>query len=298
MSKQHSHRYFLTSTLAFGLFLLTLPGHATGTVAEIMTKASEKLAANKAKGETTGETANDATKGPRIVALGLINSISGDVRVIRSGKTYAAKIGSPLSQQDVVTTGKNSSAKIIMADKSIVVLQPESELKLSNFQTRSPNTKAKTEFELPQGSVRFKVEPLLAEESFEVRTPIAVVGVRGTEFIVSHAKGISEVVTFAGLVDFGQRGLQAQTLNPLKVPANSVGTYKKDEAAAQVKTLQTAELEKLNKRTTFEFLQKQKVKPASEKESGGSGSDATVGNSGAPPAAAGASGQKTTPTGR
>ena len=219
-------------------------GSATPTATGLASqgKGSTNSAANSGaspSANTAGSTPHSiGSGGSKIVSspLGQVQSLFGDVRVIRQGTPYQAKVGSPLSGEDVLTTGKKSQAKVAMSDKNIVILQAESELKVKSYFLKKQDHQSKQKnaavFEIPQGSTRFQIEALPAGESLEVRTPSAVVGVRGTDFLVKHQGDTTEVITFDGVVEFGERGIGDQILNSVKVSKGSGGRLKKGEKPA------------------------------------------------------------------
>lgn len=103
--------------------------------------------------------------------------VDGDPTIIRKLIKYPVKKGDFIQYGDKITTSKDE--KVTMEDdlgNKIYVLS-ESSLKI-------PKKKSKDQiFDHEAGNLWFKLKPLTKEKSFTVRTPSAVVGVRGTKFI-------------------------------------------------------------------------------------------------------------------
>jgi hypothetical protein len=77
------------------------------------------------------------------------------------------------------------------------------------------------ELSLERGKIRATVEQKYDgdKNKFNVKTPTAVAGVRGTDFLTSFntESQKSNVITFSGVVAVGQPGLSGEILNPVFV---------------------------------------------------------------------------------
>lgn len=125
-----------------------------------------------------------------------IASVKGDVKVKLAGKAdwVKAKVGMPLKQGDSVKTGKDSEVSISFdpgVNKNIVSLTQETTILL-----RSLDDKLKV-IELPVGKVFSSISGLKRGANFEVRTPSAVAGARGTGW---SAQADSKGAEFAAFV--------------------------------------------------------------------------------------------------
>jgi hypothetical protein len=125
------------------------------------------LAAGLASAQTPGA----ATDG----RAGTFKQVQGEVRLGRDDSRALAKPGEAVRHGERIRTGKDSAASIVLKDGTVMTLGPDSTTQEGNLLV-----------DLLQGSVRM-VTGLLAKvnpERFKVKTPTAVVGVRGTDFIV------------------------------------------------------------------------------------------------------------------
>lgn len=102
--------------------------------------------------------------------------VKGDVKIQRAGKVewIDAKKGMRLSDGDTAKTGKASSLEIAF-DK-----ENKNVARLGENTTAILRGKLLRQIELPQGRVRFLIRKLKKDSSFEIRTPSAVAGMRGT----------------------------------------------------------------------------------------------------------------------
>ena len=83
---------------------------------------------------------------------------------------------------DVVTTGAQSSASLRFADGSRALLGPGSRLRVERHVQRAARGGFDTQLQLDRGAVETRVQPAKPSPRFELRTPVANLGVRGTDF--------------------------------------------------------------------------------------------------------------------
>ena len=85
-----------------------------------------------------------------------------------------------------MSTGRDGAAVIVLRDGTALTVGPSSTLDLSRFQFDATTQQGNVLLDLLQGTLRV-VTGVLAKvnpDLFKVQTPTAVVGVRGTDFIV------------------------------------------------------------------------------------------------------------------
>src|SRR5688500_17595879 len=120
---------------------------------------------------------------------GVFQVVKGDVQIItQSSKTQTkAKIGSKVYHGDTITAGKDSRAKIVMVDKNEISVSPDSKVVIENYEYQPQADKKNVMLSVLYGKVRAKVEQKYDDQKnkFQVKTPSAVAGVRGTDFFTS-----------------------------------------------------------------------------------------------------------------
>src|SRR5947207_3072875 len=115
--------------------------------------------------------------------IGRFASVQGDVSVERGGAVPAA-VGMELALGERVRTGGDGRAKILFEDGTVLNLGEETRLKLTKF-LYSPTGDRVGVLELLRGAIRTWVTRLRSTKSrFEIQTPTAVAGVRGTHYAV------------------------------------------------------------------------------------------------------------------
>ncbi len=118
--------------------------------------------------------------------IGQIKTASGAVTIERAGARQPAAAGDRVEQSDVVSTGADGSAGITFLDNSMMSLGPDSALALDTFRFDSTTHDGAFESSLKRGTLAVKSGYIVQQtpEAMKVRTPAAILGVRGTEFVV------------------------------------------------------------------------------------------------------------------
>jgi hypothetical protein len=129
--------------------------------------------------------------------------VKGKVFIEATDTTRAeAKVNSKIFEGQMVVTENDSRAKIVMSDRNIINVLPNTKLKIEKYKTSA--REKNVSLNLIEGRVRTNVEQDYDNKNnkFEVRTSTAVAGVRGTQFITSYDKSnqLTEVVTINGRV--------------------------------------------------------------------------------------------------
>lgn len=169
---------------------------------------------------------------------GILRVVKGDVQIksAKSGLSAKARIGEKVFPKDVIVTAKDARAKIVMVDKNEINVSPESQVEIQNYEF-NPEEGGKKDVLLNviYGKVRSKVEQKYDGKTskFQIKTPSAVAGVRGTDFLMSfnRADRQSQVVTFEGKVEFGVPGPGGTIANPVFVEPGKVASVGSGQAA-------------------------------------------------------------------
>lgn len=118
--------------------------------------------------------------------VGLVKVSHGAVSIERAGAHLAAQVGMAVQASDVVVTGADGAAGITFTDNSVVSVGPDSRFAIDKY--AFDNTTYAGEFQgtLSQGRLAAVSGKMVKQspESMKIRTPSAVMGVRGTEFVV------------------------------------------------------------------------------------------------------------------
>jgi hypothetical protein len=122
---------------------------------------------------------------------GEVKVSKGVVHIERAGQRLRAPAGTRVRQSDVVVTGADGSVGITFADASRLSVGPNSRLAIDKFAFDSTTHQGAFETSLDKGTLAAVSGSIVKQSpgAMKVRTPAAVLGVRGTEFVVRTGDG-------------------------------------------------------------------------------------------------------------
>ena len=117
---------------------------------------------------------------------GRVKVSKGEVQIERDGKRLPAPVGAMIQARDTVKTGPNGSVGITFQDNSLLSAGPNSELVIERFVFDSTTHKGEFDTALKKGTLAVVSGEIVKQspEAMRIRTPAAIMGVRGTEFVV------------------------------------------------------------------------------------------------------------------
>lgn len=117
---------------------------------------------------------------------GRVKTSRGAAWIERAGARQPATVGTAVRQDDVIVTGADGAVGITFADDSRLSIGPDTTLAIERFAFNPTTHEGAHETSLRSGTLA-AVSGKLAHQSpdaMKVRTPAAILGVRGTEFVV------------------------------------------------------------------------------------------------------------------
>ena len=117
---------------------------------------------------------------------GRVKVSKGAVSIQRDGKRLPAPVGTGIQAQDTVSTGADGSVGITFQDNSMLSAGPNSVLTIDKYVYDRSGNKGEFESTLRKGTLAAVSGKMVKQtpEAMKVKTPAAVMGVRGTEFVV------------------------------------------------------------------------------------------------------------------
>lgn len=192
----------------------------------------------------TAQAAQDTRKD---CSIGKIDRIAGGVKVVREGNTVFPLRGEAVCLHDRFMTDARGIAEIKFSDGTELSVGKDSVFVIERWRQRKWFAN-EAGFELVSGAFRILTGALTQRRhTFEVRTRVATIGVRGTEFwgglnltpgeldvIMLKGKGIY-VKNDAGQVDINEAGL-GTTVRSGQKPSDPA-TWSKDKIHRAVRTI-------------------------------------------------------------
>lgn len=166
-------------------------------------------------------------------SVGKVEASAGATTVIRAGASAAATSGAPLASNDIVRTGAGGSARLVLTDGSVLLLDQNTELRVVTHDTDTQVTL----IEMLHGHLRGITTPVTkAGGIFQIHTPTAQVVALGTAFDVQTAATAPASGPDISIANNGQPisgadvALQLANLN--KVSLGTTGTDGKTNPAS------------------------------------------------------------------
>jgi len=136
--------------------------------------------------------------------VGDVTLVIGAAQVQRGDQHIALSKGAVIMEGDLILTQANGHLHLRFIDGALVSVRPSSSLKVVEYQFDKANPSASVvRFMLNEGVVR-AISGQAAEsakEKFRLNTPLAAIGVKGTDFLVeSGPKRVSAVVNQGAIV--------------------------------------------------------------------------------------------------
>jgi hypothetical protein len=118
--------------------------------------------------------------------VGQVKTARGTVHVERDGKRLPASVGMQIRQADTLITGMDGALGVTFADNSLVSTGPNSVLVVERYDFDSTTHAGHFDASLKKGTLAVVSGKMVKQspDAMKVRTPAAIMGVRGTEFVV------------------------------------------------------------------------------------------------------------------
>ena len=122
-----------------------------------------------------------------------LNFYTNDVVIKRADSTIIPTMGMEILDNDTIISNDSSQAEILYSDSSTLYIDENSKISTMGTENRSVF--------ISIGRIWAKIKKLVKGESFEVKSPLSVSGVMGTEFEVSYSGEESLVKVVDGKVN-------------------------------------------------------------------------------------------------
>ena len=120
--------------------------------------------------------------------IGNVVAVTGKVVLEHNGESIVLEVGSPVFKGGVIKTGADSHIEVRFTDDTMLSQGANSEVSIDNFVFDQPDSASSILLNLTEGTLRTITGKIAEEnpEGFEVKSPLATLGIRGTDFSVIH----------------------------------------------------------------------------------------------------------------
>lgn len=125
-------------------------------------------------------------------SIGLVEQFKGNVKVKNEGSIKKSTVvkGLEIKEGDLLTTAQNSSLVLKLNDGSNVVLDESSSILFASSSAA----------EQKEGKIFYKITSRDAKNSLKIKTPFAIIGIKGTTFVINSDQGSEGVALKEGLI--------------------------------------------------------------------------------------------------
>jgi hypothetical protein len=119
-------------------------------------------------------------------SIGVIKTLTGSASIQRDSEIINAKLGDELYAQDEVTTADKSSVGMLMHDDARVSMGPNTVMKLDQFIFDTQTHEGSADISVKHGTLSVIAGKMTEKTpgALKVKTPAAILAVRGTEFSI------------------------------------------------------------------------------------------------------------------
>lgn len=120
----------------------------------------------------------------------------------RSGVGESVRRGSTIRSGDRVETGSGAHVHIRFIDGGMVSVRPLSRLRIEEYSNHLANARGAIKFQLERGVVRSVTGEWgeAARDRFRLNTPVAAIGIKGTDFIVRADTATTQAAVVSGAI--------------------------------------------------------------------------------------------------
>lgn len=211
--------------------------------------------------------------------VGKIVAVTGNAFIEHNGESHPLEVGSPVYKGAILVTGSDAHVEVRFNDDTMLSQSANSKVSIDNFVFNDPGDSPSILLNLTEGALRTITGKIAEEnpENFEVKSPLATLGIRGTDFILSSSPSAGDRIVLNQISD--NHILIVRDENGNIRYLNDPGAYvavKIDSPISSVGFFTPEQIEKLLQDTPFTSLPNNGI--SGEEQSlldGSSGSNAT-----------------------
>ena len=179
---------------------------------------------------------------------GSVSFVIGDASVIGDdGKPRNVARGDNINAGQTLQTGSTGHIHLRMVDGAFVSIRPQSRLRIEDYKYDAANpANNRIKFVLEKGVARSITGRAgeASKENYRLNTPLAAIGIRGTDFVVQAADNVTRVTVQSGAVVMAPLAADclAGALGPCKSAASRVLTAAMRDAYLELRNRNEAPL--------------------------------------------------------
>ena len=115
---------------------------------------------------------------------GFVNAVENEAEIVSATGTLKAVIGTAVNMKDELRTGPNARLQVTFRDNTVLTLGENASVVVDTYVYDPDKSTGETVLQATRGAFRFVTGRLkeLKQKKIAVSTPVADIGIRGTEF--------------------------------------------------------------------------------------------------------------------
>lgn len=134
--------------------------------------------------------------------IGVVDKVENEAKIVTGDTAITAIIGTPIHMRDELRTGAEGRLKITFRDETVLTLGEKASVVIDRYVFDPDGQVGETVLQATKGAFRFASGKIkdLKQSKIAVSTPVADIGVRGTEFWGGPMEGEYGVLLLEGEV--------------------------------------------------------------------------------------------------
>lgn len=173
---------------------------------------------------------------------GTVSFLAGEAHIQRTnGQLQPLAMGAKVDAGDRIATGPGGHVYVTMVDGAFVVVRPKSRLHIEDYHyDAAVPANNRIKLSLEEGVVRSVTGRAgeASKQSYRFNTPLAAIGIRGTDFVVQADPGVTRVAVQSGAIVMSPLAgdCLASTLGPCDNPTTRVLTAAMRDAYLELRS--------------------------------------------------------------
>lgn len=172
---------------------------------------------------------------------GAVSFVIGEANTVDSaGKQKPLVRGDNVDSGQIIVTGSNGHVHLRMVDGAFFSVRPASRLRIEDYHfDQNEPAKSRIKFSLEHGIVRSITGRAgeASKESYRLNTPLAAIGIRGTDFVVQADSELTRVIVQSGAIVLSplDKDCSATSFGPCKSSSTRILTAAMHDAYLELR---------------------------------------------------------------
>lgn len=141
-------------------------------------------------------------------SVGMVTKVVNDAEVVTGGAAVSASVGTVVHMQDEISTGANARLQVTFRDQTTLSLGENARVTIDRYVFDPDAGAGEVALNAAVGALRFATGRLknINNKQISITTPVAQLGVRGTDLWTGKVKGVHAAYVVEPIVDVRTQG--------------------------------------------------------------------------------------------